>query len=237
MNFRDPLEIKLKSDGNTIEKAVIDFFYLKPTPIKDEEIGMYKPSLALELKKFSLEHYDKEFGDKVLVGALKQLASKHNNVSVREIKYCLEQVIEKNKLKPFNIHELSQFIKRYESDKKKVTEAYQAVKEKLWKKEETKQKAYTFLQQALKKNSEGQHLTIYEKAAIGNDFSKKWVKKQIESLKKEVENSLEAMQTELDKRRKGGFESFINDPEQNYPVIWNEMLLFGTLAFNQLEKK
>lgn len=159
-------------------------------------------------------------------------------MSTTEVKYCFSRIIELDQLKPFNIHELNQALKRYESDKKKVSETYHHVKRLLWKQEEERQKNEAFLQEALKLNSEGKHITIYHKAEIGLHASQEWSKARVKAIKEEVNSSIDKMVEELSRRREHqGLDFFKETKEMNTPMMWTPYLLFGVFAFNSIEKK
>ncbi|MFT6443500.1 MAG: hypothetical protein ACJASM_003061 [Salibacteraceae bacterium] len=236
MNFREPLEAKLKRDKTNIDSAVVDFFYSKPTPIREDDISMYKPHIITELKAFSVKHYGRALGETVLSSAVGSICRKHSQISSSEVKYCLAKIIEEKKLLTFNVHDLSIILKRYEQDKIKVAQVYHEVKANLWKHEEDRKIAYTFLQEAMKKNSEGLHLTIYEKIAIGKHISSNWSKDRIEEVKKEAINSLPKMQERLTKLNDKGFQAHLEDAEMNLPVWWTPDLLFGSLVFENQNK-
>jgi len=225
--------------GLSVQKEVINFYYNKPVRISDEDFSMYGPYLTAELKQFSRNFYGKELDYDNLVLAVKEIVRNYARLSCVEIKFVLNQIVmgeyEIGKY-AFNIADILKCIKIYNSKKLAVQDAwFKAVKDE----NESavgRQLAHAFLQTAMKKQDNNEHLTIYEKSALGKNYAKELDGKILEDLMAITVEQLPQRQKELSKQRTASIENVFIDHEMNVPFMWSEQLLFGVLVYNYKSK-
>lgn len=225
--------------GLSVNKKIVDYFYNKPKKISEEDFSMYSPHLTVLLKDFSRNFYGKEMERENLILAVKEIVKSYPMLSTAEVQYVLSCIVTGEydiKKFAFNISDVIKCIKIYLSKKLSVQDAwYKAIKDSKTS-EEGKQKEFTFLQDSLKKHQEKEHLTVYEKSALGKHFAKQMDAKNLETIMQITEEELPKIQKELNSRRSASMDAIFVDPEMNTPFMWTRDLLFGVKVYNSIQR-
>ena len=76
-----------------------------------------------------------------------------------------------------------------------------------------------FLQNALRKHTNNEHMTVYEKARVGRHFSQDLTKDRFNTLKEIAEERYPKELEKVDDFRTHGFEKLKNDRRMENPLI------------------
>lgn len=233
-NFKAKLIENLKKEGKAIDPEVIDYFIARPEAIKDQEFSMYFPYLKTNLAELHLNYYGKPLTDKEIIkSCIKSIVREFGHLSDIEIRYCFKMIVngteEINKYS-FNTSDLLRIIRKYDFNKISVRNAYFRLKAETKQNEEFTREKNRFIERSVHKLHNKEHLTYYERSAIGKFYVNKIEEAEIEKIKEEAESKIE----EEGKGRKFKIDFALSDPEMNVPIAYTFSLVFGNLLFNRL---
>lgn len=235
------LQEKLQRKGINPTAKELDFYLFPKKKIKEEEQIMSSTDLTMRLKKFARSYYGKEPADQDIKNAVKSLCRRFMDLSIYEIEYMLEQIVEgiypEVKKFSFNLSDITYVIAGYEKRKKLLTSAVWEIRREHRQDQETKQRAKEFLQEALKKEDAGEELTVYEKSTLGKHYAEHADPNLVKDVREQADNELEQRKKELGAIRKIKSDSKqIPCPDMYVaPMAWSSTLLFGYLMYNTIK--
>lgn len=94
---------------------------------------------------------------------------------------------------------------------------------------------HEFLQNSLRKHTEGEHMTYYEKARVGRHFSQDLTESRYDTLKSIAVEQYPAELEKVGNFRSRSFDGFANDVKMDKPVALTEDLLFHMLVYDAIK--
>lgn len=95
---------------------------------------------------------------------------------------------------------------------------------------------FQFLQNALRKHTSNEHLTVYEKGAVGKHFSKDLTTVRYDTLKAIAKERYPAELEKVGDFRKKSFDSFANDKRMDNPIMVTEKTVFHLLVYDTVNE-
>ncbi len=94
---------------------------------------------------------------------------------------------------------------------------------------------YQFLQNALRKHTNDEHMTIYEKGAVGEHFKQDLPTERYDTLKAIAKEQYPAEQEKVGDFRNQDFEKFANDLRMDEPILISEDMVFHLLVYDAVK--
>jgi len=97
--------------------------------------------------------------------------------------------------------------------------------------------AQQFLNNAMRKRESGQHLTFYEKCAVGGYYTESLKQSDITTIQIIVDETYDAEREKVERFRMKGLESYANDIRMETPIMLKKDQYFRKLTFDFISGK
>ncbi len=96
---------------------------------------------------------------------------------------------------------------------------------------------FKFLQNALRKHTNNEHMTIYEKGSVGKHFSQDLTTQRYNTLKEIAVEQYPAERDKVGDFRSQSFDKFANDLRMEQPIIITEDMVFHLLVYDAVKEE
>lgn len=93
---------------------------------------------------------------------------------------------------------------------------------------------FQFLQNALRKHTNNEHMTVYEKGAVGKHFSKDLTTVRYDTLKEIAKERYPEELKKVGDFRNMSFDKFSNDKRMDNAIMVTEKMVFNLLVYDTL---